>query len=184
MRRPTFGFIVSVILVVGALGLAGCAVPQRGPIQTQPVPQRVAMQTKFDPGEHKRYTEAGSSSIKGQGFLQQKGGGIVTCAGKEVLLWPATSFVRELIGHLRAGKDPEFSGTVDPQYRSIFKQSQCDAQGNFFFSQLPSGTWIVFTEVRWTVGYADQGGNLLREVTLSSGEAAHVLLSDKDFISR
>ena len=170
------------VLVGGVLGMAGCAVRQ--PVSMQAQPATAAMQTKFDYGEHEPYTRMGSSIITGQGFLRQAGGGIVTCAGSNVLLMPATSFFREFIEHLRAGKTPQYNGTIDSRYRAMIKESQCDAQGKFSFSQLPGGAWLVLTEVKWEVRYLQQGGALMREVTLGSGDTVQVLLTERDFAGR
>ena len=148
------------------------------------VRQPVQMQTKFDYSEHKPYMEPGENGIKGQGFLRQKGGGVVTCAASEVIMVPATSFFREMMTHFRAGKNPQIEGTIDPAFKPIIKQTQCDAQGNFFFANVPNGQWLVLTQVSWAVGYARQGGVLMREVALSNNQTAQVLLTEKDFIGR
>jgi hypothetical protein len=164
---------------IAALGvsllLTGCAA----------VRQPVQMQNRFDYDLHKPYTESGPNTIKGQGFLRQKGGGVVTCAGSQVIAMPDTLFFREFISLYKAGKKPQIpGGFVDPSYRSIIKQAQCDAQGNFTFSAVPNGNWFVMTEVKWAVGYAPQGGALMREVNVADGVVAQVLLSDKDVIGR
>ena len=118
--------IVRVVAVVLGLPLAyaGCAIRQP-----------VEMQTKFDYSEHEPYTKPGENGIKGQGFLRQKGGGIVTCAGSEVLMMPATSFFREAIRLMRAGNKPQITEKIDPAFKPIIKRSQCDAQGNFSFAK-------------------------------------------------
>jgi hypothetical protein len=164
------------LLLVSAIAVAvmmGCAVRQP-----------VEMQTQFDYDQHKPYTLAGNNGIKGQGFLRQQGGGIITCAGSPVYLMPATPFFREIIGHFRAGKNPQLGAQLDPAYKPMIKQSQCDAQGNFSFAQLPDGAWFVATEVKWIVSSLQQGGALMREVRLSQGETSQVLLTEKDFIGR
>jgi hypothetical protein len=144
--------------------------------------QPVQMQTKFDTEEHKPYTETGNNTIKGQAFLRQRGGGIVTCAGSDVMLVPATSFFREAINLFRAGKKP--LSNIDPTYSNMIKRSQGDAQGNFSFRNLPNGNWYVLPEVKWTVGYNPQGGTLMKEVSVSNGETKQVLLTDRDLIER
>ena len=155
---------------------AGCAV-QRPVVPMQP--------TKLDYDELKPYTEPGENSIKGQGFLRQQGGRIVTCAGNRVTMIPATSFYREWVMLVRAGKDPQMIEKFGPAYSSVIKQSQCDAQGNFSFAKLPNGAWFVTTSVHWTVALvAQDGGMLMREVTLSNNGAIQVLLTEKDFIGR
>jgi len=121
------------------------------------VRQPVQMQTEFDSGEHPPYAKMGTNTIKGQGFLRQQGGGIVTCAGSTVVLVPATLFFREFINHPRSGKKPELVG-IDPGLRgALIKRSQCDAQGNFLFSSVADGNWFVLTDVKWAVGYAKTG---------------------------
>jgi hypothetical protein len=155
--------------------ITGCATYQPQP--------PVQMQTTFNYEEHRAYSQTGTSTIRGQGFLRQKGGGTVTCAGNEVILVPATSFFREFIRLLRTGKIPA-TENVDSSYKAIFKQSQCDAQGNFLFDNLPSGNWLVMTEVRWSIGYSQQGGVLMKEISISNNESVQVLLTDKDFIGQ
>jgi len=101
--------------------LVACAAPQ---------PQPVQMQTKFDYEMHKPYVQKGNNTIKGQGFLRQQGGGVVTCAGRDVLLFPATPYFREFITIVNSRKKL-ITDPVDPAYRDIMKRSQGDAQGNF-----------------------------------------------------
>ena len=144
--------------------------------------QPVQIKTTFDPLEHNVYTQPGESSIKGQGFLRQQGGGVVTCAGSEVLLMPVTSYFREVVMHFRAGNTPQIAKNIDQI--AARKRGQCDAQGNFSFSQLPAGSWFVMTQVNWVVSSNEQGGRLIREVYLSKNETIQVLLTEKDFVGR
>jgi hypothetical protein len=161
--------VLAIVLILVTIVLGGCVTQQRQPVQ---------MQTEFDYDMHKSYIGSGPNTIMGQGFLRQKGGGVVTCAGSQVLLMPATPYFREAIGHIRNGKKPQ-AKAIDPAYA---RQAQCDAQGNFVFSEIPNGTWFVVTEVKWSVGYSRQGGSLLQEVTVSGGKTTQVLLSEKDFV--
>ena len=176
--KGVHGTRVVIVIVLGLL-YSGCAVRQ--PVLRQPV----QMQTAFDPLEHNAYVEPGENSIKGQGFLRQQGGGVVTCAGSQVMMMPATSIFREAISHIRAGKKSEIAEKIDPSLKPILlKLGQCDAQGNFSFEKLPSGAWFVLTEVSWVVGNFRQGGTLMREVDLSNDETVQVLLTEKDFVAR
>jgi len=188
---------ISRIAALGAVLLIfACAGPQPiriiEPVQTvqttQPVqpdkPVQEQMRVKFDYAVHKPYLQKGNNTIKGQGFLRQQGGGIVTCAGNDVLLLPATSFFREMVNLARAGKEPLFTGKIDPAYREMLKHTQADAQGNFTVSGLPDGNWFLFTQVEWTVGYQPQGGVLMEEVRVANGETKQVLLTNKNFIGR
>lgn len=163
-------FLIALIIIVF---LSGCAV--REPVQVQ---------TKFDYETHKSYTHSGKGSLKGQGFLRQQGGGVVTCAGSEVYLVPATPFFREVISLIRSGKAPQISQSLDPaQGAMLIKQSQCDAQGNFSFNNLPSGNWFVMTEVKWIIDSRQQGGTLLRETSIRDVES-QIFLTEKDFAGR
>src|SRR5262245_20885928 len=111
-------FLLGITFLV--LAITGCA--HRPPAQVT---------TPFEPAAHVAYLSTGSGTLTGQGFLRQRGGGVVTCAGSEVYVFPATSFFREVVGLMRAGKQPQLATAVDPFYRPIIKQGQCDAQGNF-----------------------------------------------------
>jgi hypothetical protein len=168
VRIATFGFLLT---------LMACATP--APLQTP-----VQMQNKFDYALHKPYTQQGTNTIRGQGFLRQKGGGVVTCAGQEVLLSPATPYFREIANNVLSGKTSQIEPIRDPAYASIIKKSQCDGQGNFTFRDLPNGSFFLLTQVKWSVGYEAQGGALMKEVRLNNGETKEVILTDKDFIGR
>ena len=154
------------------LAYAGCAARQSAP-------RFVKMQTKFDYSEHEPYAKPGENSIKGQAFLSQQGGGVVTCAGSGVLLLPATSYFREMILHLVAGSEPEPPETPNPSLKDMIRKTQCDAQGNFSLPNIPDGAWFVLTEVN-----ARHGGVLIVEVNLSNQSTIQVLLTDKDLVRR
>lgn len=166
--------VVTCILLLSAC-IAGCA-------ETPPV----EIQTRFVGSEHDQYRQQGTGVIAGQGFLKQNGGGVVTCAGNQVVMFPATPFFEEIYDNMVAGRRvaTEQMGKVDPIYRSIIKQTQCDAQGNFTFTELPSGSWFVITEVRWIVDGYRQGGSLARKISLSDGQHEQLMLSNSNKVSR
>ena len=171
----TFWATVRVVAVV--LGLpfvyAGCSAWHSAPLF-------VKMQTKFDYSEHEPYAKPGENGMTGQGFLRQPGVGTVTCAGSRVLLLPATSYFREMFWHMIiAGSEPEPPETPYPSLKSMIRRTQCDAQGNFSFSEIPDGTWFILTEVN-----ARGGGVLITEVTLSNGRIIQVLLTDRHIVGR
>ena len=141
------------------------------------------MKTKFVGAEHDAYMQPGSGTVTGQGFLRQRGGGVVTCAGSSVFMMPATPFFREFASHLLSGRQLGGGEKMDPDYASLFKESACDAQGNFTFTNLPSGAWAVTTEVKWMAGNTSQGGILMKRVTSVNGKSVQVLLSDSDLVS-
>ena len=167
--------IVRVITVVLGLALVydGCAV--RKPVEVE---------TTFDESEHKPYMQLGGNGIIGQASFTRQNGGITSCAGGDVLIVPATSFFREMMRLVSAGYTPLILENIPPAYRSVVKPTPCDAQGNFSAGNLPSGAWFVWADVHRNVGYGGQGGDLIREVTLSNNETVQVLLTDKDMIGR
>lgn len=136
--------------------LTGCVTP----------PPQVEVQAKFDEEEIKRYNEPGASGVKGQAFLRQQGGAIVTCAGSEVFLVPATPYYRQAFEHVRAGRNPQLAIATIGRYS---KQTRCDAHGNFAFANVRDSAWFVLTRVQWVVGKNAQGGALLQEVAVPNG---------------
>ncbi len=173
-RRGLAGIGLSVLAAA-----SGCASPDRFANQPPVVPL-----VAFDGKSHSAYLQPGTSTLVGQGFLRQRGGGIVTCAGNGVLALPATQFFRERVAKLGTGYGGTVVDDVTPGYGAVVRSGQCDAQGNFKLEGLPAGEWLVLTEVRWRIGYNNQGGYLLREVATAAGQAQQVLLSDGDFAAR
>ncbi|MDD2761546.1 MAG: hypothetical protein PHH11_14805 [Methylomonas sp.] len=125
---------------------------------------------KFDAQNYKD----GTNSVTGQAFLTQKGGGVVTCAGERVLMFPNTPYYLA---------DPtKYPVEQSNQAKQLIKESVCDASGNFEFDEIPDGQWIIKTFVLWQVpeyhymgrfSYYDdatQGGLLQRVVDVKTGE--------------
>jgi hypothetical protein len=165
-----------------ALGLplayAGCSARQ------EPMPKYgppfVTMRTKFDYSEHESYAKPGENGIRGQAFLRQEGDSVTTCRGNRVLLLPATSYFREMFWHMIAARsEPNPPETPYPSLKNMIRRTECDAQGNFSFSEIPDGTWFVLTQVN-----AKPGRVLITEMTLSNGETAEVLLTDRHLVGR
>lgn len=161
-------------LLVALILLSGCAT----------VNEPVKMQVAFNHAEHEMFKRSGSHTVKGQAFLRQRNGGVVTCAGNAVLMFPDTPFFREFIKIVDSGKKPEITKTelIPENWRSIIKNSQCDAQGNFSFTNIPTGQWIVVTTVVWQIpgrytAY-DQGGSVIKYFMVNGD--TQILLSDQD----
>lgn len=159
--------------IVAALMLTGCvgAVPIREP---------VAPFVNFDLQAHARYIGDGAATVKGQAFLRQNGGGVVTCAGQQVILMPATGYFQDVMRIARSGRTPT---TAPPEAKQVVRRSQCDAQGNFTFERIPAGSWMVTSLVKWSVGYNAQGGGLLKNVEVPASGTVNVLLSDEDYVA-
>ena len=163
---------VIALVVLASFLLVGCVVmPTAGP------PAIAAM--AFDKSEHGSYFGTGAGAVRGQAFLRQQGGGVVTCAGSRVLLVPATTYFDAAIAAFRSGHG---LSVVDQEAVPLIRATQCDAQGNFNIAGVPSGRYFVGTQVRWTVGYYSQGGDLGRVITVDNLGPVEVLLTDSDRI--
>jgi hypothetical protein len=159
------------------LTFAGCSTRQ--PVRKLG-PPFVKMQTEFDYSEHEPYAKPGENGISGQAFVTQQGNAVVTCAGSRVLLVPATAYFREMFWHMIvAGSEPDPPERPYPSLKNMIRRAECDAQGNFSFSEIPDGTWFILTQVN-----AKNGGLLITETTLANSETIQVLLTDKHIVRR
>ncbi|MDI1229848.1 MAG: hypothetical protein PSU93_01715 [Methylobacter sp.] len=129
----------------------------------------------------------GSNTVTGQAFLTQKGGGVVTCAGNPVEMHPNTEYFNQLVDDVANGYTTMEKLSQDE--KNLLKTGQCDAQGNFEFHKVPSGKWVITTNVSWDVNfvrhngfyyYADsekQGGYQTKEVNVQEGEVNKFIIS-------
>jgi hypothetical protein len=141
---------------------------------------------KFNEDEYKSYLKSGNNTVTGQAFLTQNGGGVVTCAGQNVLMYPDTDYFNQRDLEIAKGCQltNESSMNLD-----LFKLSQCDAQGNFDFHKVPEGNYIITVNVSWNVPtvksignyyYTDnrtQGGPLRKKITVQNGEINRFIIS-------
>lgn len=163
--------IVPILLVI----LAACI----------PAIQKHKMVNIFDPNEVSWFDRYGGNSIKGSALIRQVGGGVVTCAGNEVNLIPSSTYADErmfaIYGSNSAGYseygDLLIEDVPDTQYLVKSKETYCDAQGFFKFSNLPDGSYYVVTSIVWHVGSDRQGGALMQAVHLYGGQEVEVVLS-------
>lgn len=161
------------LLVVAVLaGLTGCAM-------TKPV----QMTKSFNAAEAQNALRRGTNIIRGSALIRQAGGGVVTCAGSQVDLIPATEYANERMmiyyksvsgGYLPAEapniiNPPSVPATTDAEYMRLSRKATCDAQGFFTFSDVADGSYYLVTTVLWRVGYNVQGGGLMKRVDLQGG---------------
>ncbi len=133
----------------------------------------------------------GVHSISGSAFLRQKGGGVVTCAGSEVVLTPKTPYADEYIHRFYRDNDSGYKDflvqyllgdgiEVNPEYYKYTKTATCDAQGNFKFSKISNGDYYITTTVIWEapgLGVSStQGGYLMKRVTVDN-ENVNVIIT-------
>lgn len=165
------------VAIVSALVLSGCA--------TQ---KTVHLVSSFDEPQAKRLLEAGTATVKGSALLRQLNGGVVTCAGNEVRLVPATAYAKEratlLYGSALGGINP-MNALIqpifvpnEPTYAQLVRLTRCDAQGFFRFENLSAGEFYVTTHVSWQTGPYDlQGGLLSQLIQINKGESKEIVLT-------
>ena len=138
--------------------------------------------TPFDPSLAAHIMELGANTITGQAFLRQRGGGVVTCAGATVDLFPQTPYSRERVLNLygtitQPSQGTRFLDDPDPRYLELTRETICDADGNFRFADVPDGEYFVIARVQWEVASSTQGGPVMAPAAVSGGEEVHVLIA-------
>ncbi|MBU4610536.1 hypothetical protein IMZ29_08285 [Achromobacter sp. GG226] len=131
----------------------------------------------------------GSGTLTGTAFLRQNGGGIVTCAGNEVMLQPATAYTDEVTrisvgGTTRIGATLYDGGrytrvpdNLDERFVTLSRMTVCDAEGNFTFDNVKDGEYVVVTDVKWFVARQRQGGTLATRAIVKDGKSSRLVLS-------
>lgn len=159
--------------------LAGCATPA-APTKTI---------SSFNAEDAKRLLEKGNNTVRGSALARQQGGAVVTCAGGDVYLVPATAYATErvtaLMGSPAGGYNPIFGGrklvfeNEPAEYRALLVKTVCDAQGFFRFTNVADGSFYVTTTVNWVVQSIPQGGALTQRVAVAGGETKEIVLSPR-----
>lgn len=168
-----------VAFIAAAMLLTGCAATQ---------PKVVQMVFPFDDAAAAEAMKPGTNSVTGSAFLRQRGGGVVTCAGAGVMLFPATRYaverVKYLYGNSRDGVRSvsqhreliQFEPDA-PGYKTAVIETRCDAQGKFSFDRVADGDWFVVTQVTWSTGpYNTEGGTLMQRFSLNGGEVKNLII--------
>ena len=167
-----------VTTLTAAVLLSGCATPDQLPTHQLGV--------NFDAASASQQLMPGTNTVKGNAFMRQQGGGVVTCAGSPAYLVPATDYANArflaLYGNVDDTKSrastKRFRFQPDaPEYIKLTKQATCDSQGNFIFEHVADGAFYVTTTVRWQAGNSSQGGNMAIKVIVKNGQTAAVVLA-------
>lgn len=155
--------IVSMTFVAAVL--AGCSEVATVPLKTQ-----------WKESDYAAYTKVGTGVVKGEAFMRQRGGVVVTCAGSEVLLVPDEGIFSEMVKINESGR--KVTPLKEKINTSVIKATKCDAQGKFTFNQIPAGMWIIQTNVQWeTPRHEAQGSFLTQRFRLMYGETTEIILS-------
>jgi len=157
-----------IILVIPIFLITGCAGSLARPTQRQ---------AQFILEEYMPYKNSGTATIKGQAFLRQRGGNVVTAAGATIYLNPATSYSREYFD-LQVMRGVHLS-EVDKRMLEYERTTIGDANGNFEFNSLPAGEYYIATTITWYVPgqYIHEGGNVGIKVGVKDGEIKKVVLT-------
>jgi len=171
-------------LIIISAALTGCAVPKQQP--------KISLVSVFDKDQAERMMAEGTNSIKGSSLMRQVNGGVVTCAGRAVALFPATQYAIErmrfiygsdtsgTVGAMSLQTNPEPFTNTDPDYRRMIKTTQCDAQGFFKFEKLSDGEFIVLTTIFWKSNPNSafyEGGGMMRKIKVQSGEVKEIVIA-------
>lgn len=166
-------------------GLAGC-------VTMQPKTVEYKITSEFNSEFARNQIANGSGEINGTAFLRQKGGGVVTCAGGNVYLFPVTDYASDRVFHLYGGV-PSINNVVSqnmrtvqnrkplfvpdpPEYKEYSKTTKCDANGEFKFSQVKDGEYFINTSVVWQV-QTYQGGLLLARTKVENGKSPRIIMT-------
>ena len=152
------------------------------------------MQSIFYADEVAFIHERGTNTIKGNAFLRQQGGDVVSCAGSEVLLIPKGSYsterMKKLFGTASAKGFKEKPTVrfrrelkaVDGYWHAL-KRTTCDIDGKFEFRNVAAGSYFIVTSVTWTTyiptknlgNWPDvQGGRMMAPVIFAFSEGDEV----------
>lgn len=162
---------LAITLLAAAATLCGCALPPKTPVRHV---------SEFNSAEHAAYLAAGTATVQGQAFLRQRGGGIVSCAGRTVTLMPTTPYFQEVADLGRGGHYPDYVYKIPKADRGVVRETVCDAQGNFVFDGLAPLNWQVMVYVGWEVNGSQQGGMLFTQTAASAGKTTRLVLTDVD----
>jgi hypothetical protein len=143
------------------------------------------VQATFDPKAAAYIHQQGSGRIEGQAFLRQQGGGVVKAAGEDVYLIPATAYARERFAAIYGGNKSTFFGkkieNTPPEYEQYTRKTKADAEGRFVFENVAPGSYLVQTQVFWSVpgSYVPSGANFYETVEVSSKATSNVILAGR-----
>jgi hypothetical protein len=140
----------------------------------------------FDPDQARALLQPGTNRIVGSALMRQQNGGVVSCAGRPILLVPATNYAKERIAALygeveagfRDGFSPRYEFDPSPaEYDQLMGKSTCDAQGNFEFNDVADGEFFLVGSISWMAGRSEQGGVMMRRITTRDGKTVRAVLS-------
>ncbi len=147
----------------------------------------IPLSNEFNKHEAEYVLKKGNNTIKGNAFMRQLGGGIVTCAGYEVILLPVTKYSSERIQNLYNSTYKGYANYYrlnsiqftpeSLEYTDYEKKLQSNSDGRFTFENIPDGEYLVLAQVTWVAGNEIQGGCLMKRVSVHGGETQDIIMS-------
>jgi len=134
--------------------------------------ERIARQRKFVfiEKEYDNYTDIGNETISGQAFAKTKGGDVKYGAGVEIQLIPFTPYTLEDLSR-RILNNEDLLPQLDKRLIKYIRIAVTDAFGNFSFSELPQGKYILWCPIYWKVaseyGLETTGSDAYATVTIT-----------------
>lgn len=170
--------MISRSLVAFAISLLISACATTPPAPSTPAPSWSPV-SDANEAEYLPYLQPGTSTLRGQAFLTQAGGRVVTAAGRTVTLDPATTVGNEWWGKSAKVWVHRALTPPSPTFFKARRSTTADADGRFVFSDIPAGKYYVRTEVTWEVGRHNptQGGLVGRLVDVRDGKPNEVILN-------
>lgn len=133
----------------------------------------------FNEQEYAPYSAQGNCSVSGQAFLTTQGGDVKFAAGRSITLMPDTPYNYEwFVASVVLNSTYE---NHNPRANQYSRKAIADAQGNFQFTGVPAGNYVIYTKIEWTVfnGQYNQqtGGEACTLLSLAPGSNERVILN-------
>ncbi len=138
------------------------------------------MKTPFVEAEFLPFISVGTGVVVGQAFAKSVQGDVKLAAGEMVELVPLTTYTRERFE--RATLNEERLEPRDPRLTKYIRKTVANATGDFEFTDVPPGDYLVFCDIRWavedtTVFPIKVGGLAYGEVSVKEGGRHKVIVS-------
>jgi hypothetical protein len=137
----------------------------------------------FDSREVQFFKQRGNSTVKGELFALQRGGGVVIGAGREVVLIPVSKYQEDiclkLFGNTQGGYKSAFMHPKidhNSESKEYLSRSTTNSRGEFKFNNLSKGEYYIYSFLTWEAGGAIQGGSIMQRVVIGDPEVKEVNL--------
>ena len=139
----------------------------------------------FRPEDYVKYQAQGTATLSGEAFVRTREGDDRYVAAQSVMLIPETAYTLEVIDYDFMKAKKEIDPPLDQRLYAAIRTTQADSRGRFAFSNLPSGTYILYTTIYWEAPeysrygpYSSSiGGPMVKTVTIKDGEKQRVMLT-------